>query len=55
MDFARTDPRTTTFVDFRHASLANMNLLHGDLSASTIRWNAARTTFDEVNWDVPNP
>jgi prepilin-type N-terminal cleavage/methylation domain-containing protein len=52
-DFARTDSRATTFVDFRHASFANMNVLYGDLSASTIRWNAAQRTYTEINWDCP--
>jgi type II secretory pathway pseudopilin PulG len=52
-DFARTDTKATTFVDFRHSSLKTMDVLYGDLSASAIRWNVARTSFSEDNWDCP--
>jgi prepilin-type N-terminal cleavage/methylation domain-containing protein len=52
-DFAQTDARKTTFVDFRHGSLGAMDILYADASARTIRWNSARITMTEATWDCP--
>src|SRR5262245_54351668 len=51
-DFAKTDAKETDFVDFRHNGSA-MDILYGDLSVRTIRWNTARTTMTETAWDCP--
>jgi prepilin-type N-terminal cleavage/methylation domain-containing protein len=50
-DFAKTDPKATTYLDFRHSSLAAMDLLFGDLSARSLSWNRARTSMSVTNWD----
>jgi hypothetical protein len=52
-DFAKTDPKTTVFVDFRHSSLSAMDILYADLSARSIKWATARTSMSVTNWDSP--
>lgn len=52
-DFAKTDPKTTAFVDFRHGGLATMDILYADSSARAVKWNSARTSITVTNWDSP--
>ena len=52
-DFAKTDPKTTVYVDFRHSSLSAMDILYADLSARSINWARARTSMTVTNWDSP--
>jgi prepilin-type N-terminal cleavage/methylation domain-containing protein len=53
-DFAKTNAKDTVYVDFRHSDSSSMDVLYGDLSARTIRWNTARTTMTETIWDCPD-
>ena len=52
-DFAKTDPKSTVFLDFRHSSLSAMDMLYADLSARSISWARARTSMSVTNWDNP--
>src|SRR5262245_7474066 len=52
-DFAQPDPISTAFLDFRHNGSGAMDILYGDSGARSIRWNTARTSFSETNWDSP--
>jgi prepilin-type N-terminal cleavage/methylation domain-containing protein len=52
-DFAKTDAAQTVYVDFRHSGLSSMDVLQGDLSARSHRWNTARTAMSEKHWDCP--
>jgi hypothetical protein len=53
VDFAKTDPKTTFYLDFRHNNSSAMDMLWGDLSARSIKWAQARTSMSVTNWDSP--
>ena len=44
MDLAQADPKQRVFLDFRHGSGATMEVLHGDLSARSAKYQYARQT-----------
>ena len=50
-DFAKTDAKSTVFVDFRHSSLTVMDALYADCSAHALKWNTARVLMTVTNWD----
>jgi prepilin-type N-terminal cleavage/methylation domain-containing protein len=52
-DFAKTDPKATVFVDFRHSSLRAMDVLWADNSVRALSWNKALTSMSVTNWDTP--
>ena len=51
-DLAKTEPQATTYLDFRHAGKAGMDVLYGDLSARLLTWSK-RTSLTQTNWDSP--
>lgn len=52
-DFAKTNPKATVYVDFRHSSLKSMNVLWADNSVRALTWNKAQTSLSVTNWDTP--
>lgn len=52
-DFAKTDPKTTTFVDYRHGALDIMDILWADNSVRPINWTKSLTSMSVINWDTP--
>jgi prepilin-type N-terminal cleavage/methylation domain-containing protein len=52
-DFAKTDPKTTIFLDFRHGDQKIMDILWADNSVRAINWNKAQTSMSVTNWDTP--
>jgi len=52
-DFAKTDPKTTFFLDFRHSSLKAMEILWADNSVRSLTWSKAQTSMSVTNWDTP--
>jgi prepilin-type N-terminal cleavage/methylation domain-containing protein len=52
-DFAKTDPKTTVYLDFRHGGGDVMDILYADSSARAIKWAAAKSSMTVTNWDSP--
>jgi hypothetical protein len=50
-DFAKTLSKGTKFVDFRHSSLQVMDILYMDQSVRSVRWEEARSSMTQTNWD----
>ena len=50
-DFAKSDTKSTVFVDFRHSNLATMDALYADGSAHALKWMMARTNLTVTQWD----
>ena len=50
-DFAKTDAKSTVFVDFRHSTYGAMDVLYADYSARSLKWNTARNTMNVTNWN----
>jgi prepilin-type N-terminal cleavage/methylation domain-containing protein len=48
----KSNPGATTYLDFRHSS-QGMNVLYGDYSARSLKWNLAKTNLTQVEWDCP--
>jgi prepilin-type N-terminal cleavage/methylation domain-containing protein len=48
-DLQKTDPRATVNLDFRHST--SMNNGYGDYSVRSIRFNVARSSITQTNWD----
>jgi hypothetical protein len=51
MDLAQADPKQRVFLDFRHGSGATMELLYGDLSARSAKYQSARQTWTQTLWE----
>ena len=48
-DLQKTDPQLTANLDFRHSS--KMSDVYGDYSVRAIKFNIARTSITQTNWD----
>jgi prepilin-type N-terminal cleavage/methylation domain-containing protein len=51
MDLAQADPKQRVFLDFRHGSGATMEVLHGDLSARSAKYQYARLNWTQTLWE----
>jgi len=50
-DLAQSSTKQCNYLDFRHNSLAGMNMLYGDYHAGSVSFNTAKSTWTQTLWE----
>jgi prepilin-type N-terminal cleavage/methylation domain-containing protein len=50
-DLGQADPKQRVYLDFRHGSVTAMDVLHGDLSARSVKYKFAQQNWTQTLWE----